>query len=76
MTVDTRPSTRCYPRTDTEFAEDVERALDETGDSPGMIVLSLQPKYPTIVITVQDALAAVPGDPPVWYCYRDGSALG
>jgi len=79
MSVDARPSTRCYPRDDHEFAFDMSNAVDDIGSYPAEVEACLRTKYPMVRVVVRDALANVAGpdeDELVWYCYRNGSARG
>ena len=78
MAVNVRPSTRCYPRSDAEFADDVASALDQADSDWASVVALLRGKYPLIRIVERDALASVAGPDEqdlVWYCYRDGAAV-
>jgi hypothetical protein len=78
MTVHTRPTTRCYPRSDTQFAEDVANAVDQPDSDWASVVAQLREKYPLVRIVERDPLASVgwpEEDAPVWYCYRDGVAV-
>jgi hypothetical protein len=78
MTVNIRPSTRCYPRDDTEFADDVASALDQPESDWASVVAVLREKYPQVRIVERDALASAAWpdeEAPVWYCYRDGAAV-
>jgi hypothetical protein len=78
MPVNVRPSTRCYPRSDAEFADDVASALDQADSDWASVVALLRGKYPLVRIVERDALASVSWpdeEAPVWYCYRDGAAV-
>ena len=73
MTV--RPSPRCYPREDSEFAHDVAAAISSESGDVDRVVITLRAKYPLARIAVRDPLAEMRGEQEVWYVYRDGKAI-
>jgi hypothetical protein len=77
-----RVESRCYPRSDGEFAERVARVVErlegQAGTAAGLVDLvrgELEPDYPFLRVRLQEPLATLGPSPVVMYVYRDGRPL-
>jgi hypothetical protein len=76
------PILRCYPREDTQFSTDAQRALAEaSGRGAGLkqmlddVRRRLKESYPAVRVEPRNRLANGDGVDDLWYCYRDGTLV-
>jgi hypothetical protein len=73
-TVDALPTVRIYPKTDRSFADDVAAAVEAVRGDPDEATTILRSRYPRLRISIRSAIAGF-DDRPVWYAFRDGTAV-